>query len=121
MIINNNNNYNNYNNNYNNNNNNNNNNIIPILLRQITRWAVAAEQDKAPMIAILHANYAVGYLYALMDIKEEKEIEKYIKDFSKLKKKIIKIQDEAVKKAIKVCPEYLKNLNKDLVKLGINL
>jgi hypothetical protein len=100
--------------------NNNNNNHIKILLRQISRWGVAAEQDESPMIAVLHANYAVGYLQALTDIATEKEINKYL-DFNKFKWNIYKIQDDAVKKAVKVCPQYIGNINKELALLGISL
>lgn len=98
----------------------NNNNHIKILLRQISRWSVASEQDKSPMIAVLHANYAVGYLQALTDIATEKEINKYL-DFDKFKWQIYKIQDDAVKKAVKVCPQYIGNINKELALLGISL
>jgi len=97
-----------------------NNNHIKILLRQISRWSVAAEQDESPMIAVLHANYAVGYLQALTDIATEKEINKYL-DFDKFKWQIYKIQDDAVKKAVKVCPQYIGNINKELALLGISL
>jgi competence protein ComGC len=97
-----------------------NNNHIKILLRQISRWGVAAEQDESPMIAVLHANYAVGYLQALTDIATEKEINKYL-DFDKFKWQIYKIQDDAVKKAVKVCPQYIGNINKELALLGISL
>lgn len=97
-----------------------NNNHIKILLRQISRWSVASEQDKSPMIAVLHANYAVGYLQALTDIATEKEINKYL-DFDKFKWQIYKIQDDAVKKAVKVCPQYIGNINKELALLGISL
>ena len=48
------------------------------MIRQTSRWAVASEQDKSPMISVLHANYAVGYLQALQDIASEKEINKYL-------------------------------------------
>jgi hypothetical protein len=96
------------------------NNDIKILLRQTSRWAVASEQDKSPMIAVLHANYAVGYLQALTDIATEKEINKYI-DFNKFKKKIYDIQDNAVKKVVKVCPNYIGNINKELALIGINI
>jgi hypothetical protein len=95
-------------------------NYIKILLRQTARWSVAAEQDESPMIAVLHANYAVGYLQALTDIATEKEINKYI-DFDSFKKKVYNIQDGAVKKVVKVCPNYIGNINKELALIGINI
>ena len=42
-------------------------NPVDILVRQASRWSVAAQQDKSPMIALLHANYGVGYLWALQE------------------------------------------------------
>jgi hypothetical protein len=95
-------------------------NYIKILLRQTARWSVAAEQDESPMIAVLHANYAVGYLQALTDIATEKEINKYI-NFDSFKKKVYNIQDGAVKKVVKVCPNYIGNINKELALIGINI
>ena len=35
---------------------------IRTLLRQSARWALASQQDKSPLIALLHANYGAGYL-----------------------------------------------------------
>ena len=35
------------------------------LVRQAARWSTAAKQDKNSMIAVLHANYGAGYLWAL--------------------------------------------------------
>ena len=40
---------------------------IEKLVRQSARYAVAAQQDESPVIAILHANYAAAYLYALKE------------------------------------------------------
>ena len=51
------------------------NNIVDILVRQTARWATAAKQDKNILIAVLHANYAAGYLWALKDIASDEEIE----------------------------------------------
>ena len=35
---------------------------IQKLTRQAARWSTAAAQDESPLIAVLHANYAAGYL-----------------------------------------------------------
>ena len=40
---------------------------INTLIRQAARWSVAAQQDESPIIALLHANYGAGYLWALKD------------------------------------------------------
>ena len=91
---------------------------IKSLLRQTSRWAVASEQDKSPMISVLHANYAIGYLQALQDIASEKEINQYV-NFPKFKEILYKIQDNAVKKVVSSCPEYIGDLNKELALIGI--
>ena len=41
---------------------------VKILARQAARWSTAAKQDENPLIAVLHANYGAGYLWAINDI-----------------------------------------------------
>lgn len=80
---------------------------INTLIRQSARWATAAEQDNNSMIAVLHANYGAGYLWALKDIFSEKEIMEYANvDVLKFKEEIVKVQDTATKNMIKLCPGY---------------
>ena len=38
---------------------------LKALIRQTARWTAASQQDKSPMISLLHANYGAGYLQAL--------------------------------------------------------
>lgn len=80
---------------------------IQILLRQSARWAVASEQDKNPMIAVLHANYGAGYLWALNEIATSKEIESATGiDFLQFKQKVTAVQDMANRKMIESCPGF---------------
>ena len=77
------------------------------LVRQAARWSTAAKQDKNSMIAVLHANYGAGYLWALKDIMKTDLIEKNTGiDIIEFENEIIKIQDEATKKMAKLCPKY---------------
>jgi len=77
------------------------------LVRQAARWSTAAKQDKNAMIAVLHANYGAGYLWALKDIIKTDIIEKKTKiDMSEFEDEIVKIQDEATQNMAKMCPEY---------------
>ena len=79
------------------------------LLRQSSRWSLAAKQDKTPLIAVLHANYGAAYLWAIKDIFSEKEIEDILgsKEMRlKFEKEIISIQDKVTKEAIKQCPNF---------------
>lgn len=82
-------------------------NIIEKLSRQAARWSTAADQDKTPMIAVLHATYGAGYLWALKDIASNREIEEVtgIKT-DKFEKEITDILDKKTKEMIKLCPEY---------------
>lgn len=90
-------------------------NMIQSLLRQTSRWAVASQQDKSPMVAVLHANYAVGFLGALETIATPSDLTRLV-DFDLFKNKILHIQDHAVRKAVKACPQYLgPELDKMLV------
>jgi len=96
---------------------------VAVLVRQCSRWAVAAEQDKSPLIALLHANYAAGYLWALKDIVTEKEIETFLRtqkvgSLMEFEKKIIAIQDKSTKKVTSVCPMFVGVSDPSLLKLA---
>jgi hypothetical protein len=81
--------------------------MISTLIRQCARWSTAADQDTVPLIAVLHANYGVGYLLALKDIFSQNDIEKYGKiDLLKFEKEIVFIQDKVTKLATSVCEQY---------------
>jgi hypothetical protein len=81
--------------------------IIKILSRQSARWSTAAKQDLSPLIAVLHANYGTGYLWALKDIATAKQIKIAANiDIDKFTQEIVKIQDETTIKMIEVCPNY---------------
>ena len=83
------------------------NNHIHLLLRQTARWAVASQQDENPLIAVLHANYAVGYLSALREIATDRGIEQVTGiDGLQFQHDIQSIQDQAVKKATQACPSF---------------
>ena len=80
---------------------------VRILSRQAARWSTAAAQDENPMIAVLHANYGAGYLWAINDIVTSCEFEKITGyDYIKFRDAIIAVQDAATKKALDVCPDF---------------
>ena len=94
---------------------------VNILIRQASRWSVAAQQDKSPMISLLHANYAVGYLGALEDIASEREIERVIGvgNLPTFRKKIIDIQDKSTKAVSNACPDFMgPHIDEYLTKLA---
>lgn len=89
------------------------------LLRQTARWSTAATQDESPLIAVLHANYSTGYLWALKDIATKSEIETFTNiDFDKFQKNVVGIQDATTKRLAKICPEYAKTDNIYLAKIA---
>lgn len=84
--------------------------IIKTLIRQASRWSVAAQQNGNAMIAVLHANYGAGYLWALESIALSSEIEAATGiDYVKLRDTIIQVQDNATRKLAALCPGYLPN------------
>ena len=90
------------------------------LVRQIARWTVASQQDTSPMIALLHANYAAGYLQALELITTEQEINS-ITNLQKLRTLVYNTQDRAARDVFHSCPQYAgKTINKELALLGIS-
>ena len=80
---------------------------IETLLRQSARYAVAAQQDESPMIAVLHANYAAAYFYAAKDISTDQEIIQATGvNPIEFKKHITAIQDFTSKRTVNLCPEF---------------
>lgn len=95
------------------------NDVIKILVRQSARWAAAAKQDKNPLIAVLHSNYAAGYLWALKDITSSQEVKSITNiDLKTLEKKITQIQDNTTKHLAKLCPEYTGETDKLLAAIA---
>lgn len=89
------------------------------LVRGIARWSNASQQDKSPLIAVLHANYSAAYVYSLLDIASDSEIKNAtgvnIKDLVDI---VVKNQDLAHKNAVKYCPEYMEGLDPYLSKIA---
>ena len=95
---------------------------IETLIRQASRWSVAAQQDESPIIALLHANYGAAYLWALKDIATDQEInENTGLDVIKFKQKIIDVQDAATRRVSRACPEFIGDVDKYLLSLGGDL
>ena len=91
------------------------------LIRQIARWTVASQQDTSPMIALLHANYAAGYLQALELITTEQEINQFM-NLQELRKKVYGTQDNAARLVAASCPDYLgEKIDKELALMGIGI
>lgn len=80
---------------------------IQTLVRQAARWSTAAKQDDSSMIAVLHANYGAGYLWAVKDIATDDQIAKAAGiDIRTFENEIIKIQDQATVRMSQLCSDY---------------
>lgn len=102
------------------------NDYISILLKQSSRYAIAAQQDESPLIAVLHSNYAAGYLWALKDVATESEINKILynsnTNLKTITHNIKEIQSTATKKATSVCGAFMgKDINIHLATLSGNI
>lgn len=96
-------------------------NIIETLYRQCARWSTASTQDKNPVVANLHANYAAGYLWALEDLFTSDEITMVTGiDHKIFRKEIQKNQDITTQKVISACPKFA-TLDKNASKLVANI
>ena len=76
------------------------------LFHQMARWSTAATQDENPMIAVLHANYGVGYMMALQSIASESELERMlgVPNLRALYREVEKAQHDATIKMATACP-----------------
>ena len=93
--------------------------IIQKLVRQTARWSTAASQDKNPVIAVLHANYGTGYLWALKDIATKEEIENATNiDMDKFQKNVVDTQDKVNQNLVMLCPDFNKTDNLYLAQIG---
>jgi len=93
--------------------------IINTILRGSARWAAASLQDKSPIVAVLHANYAAGYLWALKDSFSDIDIQRATGiDVIKFQKKIIDVQDKSTQILVKACPQFASNIDTYLGKIA---
>jgi hypothetical protein len=80
--------------------------IAQSLFHQMARWSTAATQDENPMIAVLHANYGVGYMMSLQSIAAEDELERMlgVSDLRGIFKEVERVQHAATVKMAATCP-----------------
>tara|TARA_R110000803_G_scaffold155131_2_gene219852 strand:- start:19 stop:399 length:381 start_codon:yes stop_codon:yes gene_type:complete len=92
---------------------------IEKLVRQSARFATAAQQDQTPLVAVLHANYSSGYLWALKDIATPKQIHNATGvDVKKFEEHVTNVQDSVTKRTIKKCPEFAGDVDLYLATIG---
>lgn len=89
---------------------------IQVLYRQSARYAVAASQDQSPVIAVLHANYAMGYLLAIKDLVTAEEFKTATgTDLLNFEREIARIQDQVTLRLVKGCPKLVPHENPELL------
>ena len=92
---------------------------IEKLVRQSARYATAAQQEASPVIAVLHANYAAAYLYALKDIATDSQIHNATGiDVKKFKEHVTNVQDMVTRKTSDKCPEFVGDVDIYLAQIG---
>lgn len=89
------------------------------LIRQSARWSVAASQDKSPIVAVLHANYGAGYLWAVKDLYTPDEIERATGlNFKTFERKVVSVQEKSSKRLAKLCPAYVGQVDRFLAAIA---
>ncbi|MAB60323.1 MAG: hypothetical protein CMO46_07235 [Verrucomicrobiales bacterium] len=92
---------------------------IEKLVRQSARYAVAAQQDESPVIALLHANYGAAYLYALKEFATDSQIHNATGiDVRKFKEHVTNVQDMVTKKTSEKCPDFIGEVDVYLAEIG---
>ena len=82
--------------------------LLKIYIKQMVRWGYASSQDSNPLIAIIHANYAVSYLMIIKDYMMNFNISRELfykltkTNFYELEQKILNIQDRSLRKLFKI-------------------
>jgi len=89
------------------------------LTRQCSRWLIAAQQDESPLIATLHVQYGMGYLWAIKDITNTTEFYNATGlDFLTFENRATAIQDKISKQIINACPQFAGDIDKYLAKIA---
>ena len=95
---------------------------INTLIRQAARWTLASTQDESPLVALLHANYGAGYLWALKDAFSVHDIQTVSGiNLSLFEKKITFAQDYATTNVSKICPQFFGDVDPFFLKLAGDL
>ena len=81
--------------------------VIQKLIKKSASWATTAQQDTSPLKATMHANYAIGYLWALKDISTEFDIQKASGiNLKQFEEHILNVQEMVTKKVTDACPKF---------------
>lgn len=94
------------------------NSIIKKVFHQMARWSTASTQDDNPVVAVLHANYGVGYMLVLKEITSDEDLERIlgVQNIRKLFDEVQEIQNKATLNLAKHCNNIYPNT--ELAKYG---
>jgi len=90
------------------------------LIRQSGRWLVASQQDKSPLISMLHAMYGWGYYMALKEFATDNMINNHVNS-KEFENQLNTALDLSTQKVISVCPSYSSDLNLYFAKVAGNI
>ena len=91
---------------------------IQVLYRQAARYAVAASQDAEPVIAVLHANYAMGYLLAIKDLATADEfLSATGKGLLEFEREIASVQDSVTLGLVSQRTDLIPKADPDLLEV----
>ena len=79
--------------------------VIDKLVKQTAKYATLAQQSDAPLIAIMHANYAMAHLEFLTSIASHRQINRTTGiDVKVFVEHVMKVQEEITKKVVQKIP-----------------
>lgn len=77
------------------------------LIKQSANFAIQAQQDTAPVQAVVHANYAAAYLTAVKDIASRNEIQRATgTNLKQFEEHIMNVQESVTQKIMEKVPEF---------------
>lgn len=89
------------------------------LIKEASRWGMTSEQDESPYLALIHANYAVAYARAAREAAPETDIAKKLHvDLSELVSQLSDVQEKAVRRLSRVCPDAVPDMGPISVATG---
>lgn len=85
---------------------------IKKLIQRSASLALQAQQDTAPIQAVVHANYAAAYLNAAKDIASSSEINRATgTNLKQFEEHILNVQESVTKKVLEKVPEFAGNVD----------
>lgn len=92
---------------------------VRAVTRQASRWLIAAEQDRSPLIAAMHAQYGMGHLWALKKLTTPEQFRRVTgHDLARFEAEALRIQDRTTVQAVQACPAFAGDVSAFLAQLA---